>query len=85
MYNFEFFRDFCLARDTKIEVFEGAKSNLPDDQAHHAALAILDLVSHLTEKDLLIVLVSGTRNYLKYLGVGVLRIIFLMIKLTTLL
>ena len=61
MYKFEFFRDFCLARDTKIEVFEGAKSNLPDDQAHHAALAILDLVSHLTEKDLLIVLVSGTR------------------------
>ena len=48
-----------------IEVFGGgvAKDNLSDPEDHHAALAILDLVSHLTEKDLLIVLVSGTRNY----------------------
>ena len=48
-----------MAGNSKIEVYEGAKKNLPDAEAHHAALAVLDLVSHLHEKDLLIVLVSG--------------------------
>lgn len=51
--------DFCLPTDTKIEVYEGAKHNLPDPDAHHAALAILDLAKNLTDKDILVVLISG--------------------------
>lgn len=38
---------------------EGAKHNLPDDDAQRAAEGIKQLASELTEKDLLLVLISG--------------------------
>ena len=40
-------------------MFEGARNNLPDEDAHRAALAILDLVKDLTQDDLLIILIAG--------------------------
>ncbi|KAJ8370908.1 hypothetical protein SKAU_G00109360 [Synaphobranchus kaupii] len=48
-----------LGADTKIEVFEGAKHNLPDANAQKAAKRICELANALTESDLLLVLISG--------------------------
>ncbi|KAJ8257380.1 hypothetical protein GJAV_G00184980 [Gymnothorax javanicus] len=48
-----------LGADTRIEVFEGAKHNLPDADAQKAAKRIHELASGLTESDLLLVLISG--------------------------
>ncbi|XP_035237842.1 glycerate kinase isoform X2 [Anguilla anguilla] len=48
-----------LGADTRIEVFEGAKHNLPDANAQKAAKRIHELASALTESDLLLVLISG--------------------------
>ena len=39
-------------------MFEGARNNPPDEDAHSAALAILDLVKDLTQVDLLIILIT---------------------------
>nr|XP_023023245.1 glycerate kinase-like isoform X1 [Leptinotarsa decemlineata] len=44
---------------TKIQYVEGAKNNLPDENALRGAKMIQELVEGLTEADLLIVLVSG--------------------------
>ena len=54
-----YFSDFCVPASSKIEVFEGARDNLPDADAHHAALAVLDLAKNLHDTDILIVLISG--------------------------
>ncbi|XP_021371829.1 glycerate kinase-like isoform X2 [Mizuhopecten yessoensis] len=48
-----------LEPGSKITVYEGAKNNLPDKDAHQAAKAIWDLVKDSTKSDLLLVLVSG--------------------------
>ena len=44
---------------SKVKLMEGAKNNLPDDAALQAANQIAEMTSNLTDKDLLIVLVSG--------------------------
>ncbi|XP_038125293.1 glycerate kinase [Cyprinodon tularosa] len=48
-----------LKEDSRIKVMEGAKNNLPDDDSVRAAERIKQLASELTEKDLLLVLISG--------------------------
>ncbi|CAL8381499.1 unnamed protein product [Boreogadus saida] len=48
-----------LKDNSRIKVMEGAKHNLPDGDAQHAAQCIKQLASELTEKDLLLVLISG--------------------------
>ena len=51
-----------LKDNSRIKVMEGAKHNLPDGDAQHAAQCIKQLASELTEKDLLLVLISGRVN-----------------------
>ncbi|KAM7422792.1 hypothetical protein PAMA_010707 [Pampus argenteus] len=48
-----------LKENSRIKVMEGAKHNLPDTDAQKAAEGIAQLASELTEKDLLLVLISG--------------------------
>ncbi|XP_067443117.1 glycerate kinase [Thunnus thynnus] len=48
-----------LKENSRIKVMEGAKHNLPDADAQKAAEGIAQLASELTEKDLLLVLISG--------------------------
>ncbi|KAM6980210.1 glycerate kinase [Aplochiton taeniatus] len=53
-------KEQMLLKDgSRITVMEGAKHNLPDADAHKAAECIKQLASALTEKDLLLVLISG--------------------------
>lgn len=48
-----------LKDGSHITVMEGAKHNLPDADAQRAAECIKELVSTLTENDMLLVLISG--------------------------
>ncbi|TSM36144.1 Glycerate kinase [Bagarius yarrelli] len=52
-------RNMLLDPSSKIKVMEGAKHNLPDTDAQRSAESIRELASCLTEKDLLLVLISG--------------------------
>ncbi|KAL4226896.1 hypothetical protein ACF0H5_014874 [Mactra antiquata] len=49
----------CVSENSKITVYEGARDNMPDDNANKAAMAILDLIQSLNDNHLLIVLISG--------------------------
>lgn len=49
-----------LKPHSKIQVIEGAKNNLPDEEALKGAAAILELAKGLTADDLLLVLISGS-------------------------
>ncbi|XP_066520963.1 glycerate kinase [Hoplias malabaricus] len=51
--------NMLLGSSSRIKVMEGAKHNLPDSDAQRAAETIKELVSGLTERDLLLVLISG--------------------------
>ncbi|KAI4900619.1 hypothetical protein NFI96_011554 [Prochilodus magdalenae] len=51
--------NMMLGSSSRIKVMEGAKHNLPDLDAQRSAESIRDLVSTLTERDLLLVLISG--------------------------
>uniref|UniRef100_A0A3Q3ITJ5 Glycerate kinase n=1 Tax=Monopterus albus TaxID=43700 RepID=A0A3Q3ITJ5_MONAL len=58
--NSHFHHSHLLLKDNNcIKVIEGAKHNLPDANAQMAAEKIKHLASELTEKDLLLVLISG--------------------------
>ena len=59
----DIFSHLLVNRDSKIKVFEGAENNLPDQAAMDTALAIQRLAASLTEKDLLLVLISGKNHY----------------------
>ncbi|KAJ3602940.1 hypothetical protein NHX12_030684 [Muraenolepis orangiensis] len=52
-------RQMLLKDNSRIKVMEGAKHNLPDSDAQNAAECIKQFASELTEKDLLLVLISG--------------------------
>jgi glycerate kinase len=56
-----YFRDLCVKDSSKIKVYEGAENNLPDENAHSAAMAIEHLVQNLCEDDILLVLISGIK------------------------
>lgn len=51
-----------MKESSKIQVYEGAENNLPDENAHTAAMAIEHLVQNLGEDDVLIVLISGNEK-----------------------
>lgn len=65
-----FFRSMLLENNSKITVMEGAKHNLPDANAQRSAECIRELTSGLTEKDLLLVLISGNVTYPEIAGVS---------------
>lgn len=52
-------KDMQLRKNSVIEVYEGAKNNLPDANAEKTAKKIFEYVGRLTENDVLFVLISG--------------------------
>lgn len=51
--------DMRLHKNSVIEVYEGAKNNLPDADAEQTAKRIFEYVKRLTKNDVLFVLISG--------------------------
>lgn len=52
-------QDMQLHKNSVIEVYEGAKNNLPDTNAEETAKRIYEYAKRLTENDVLFVLISG--------------------------
>lgn len=52
-------QNLLVDSSSKIKAYEGAKDNMPDKEAHNTAIQIQKLVQQLTQKDLLLVLISG--------------------------
>uniref|UniRef100_A0A7N4PGE2 Glycerate kinase n=1 Tax=Sarcophilus harrisii TaxID=9305 RepID=A0A7N4PGE2_SARHA len=52
-------KEMLLMPHSHIQVFEGAKNNLPDRDSLQAAVAIQDMAEGLSADDLLLVLISG--------------------------
>lgn len=51
--------ELLLSENSVIEVMEGAKDNIPDEDALKASEKIMSLIKKLTQDDLLLVLISG--------------------------
>lgn len=52
-----------LGANSRIEVLEGARHNLPDADAQRAADRIRQIATELTESDILLVLISGQPHH----------------------
>ena len=64
--SFIFDSEHFLLLDSKIKVYEGALSNLPDEDSHKAALSIYNEAKQLKDNDIALVLISGKNtNFLK--------------------
>lgn len=48
-----------LSENSPITILEGAKNNLPDEKAQHAASKIKEVAESVGENDILLVLISG--------------------------
>ncbi|KAF2362344.1 MOFRL domain [Trinorchestia longiramus] len=46
-------------QSSKVQIYEGAENNLPDENANYAAQIIVSSIENLAERDLLITLISG--------------------------
>ena len=57
--NKELIEKSILSESSPIVILEGAKNNLPDEKAHHAASKIKEVTESVGEKDILLVLISG--------------------------
>ena len=57
--NKELIERSILGEDSPIVTLEGAKNNLPDERALHAASKIKEIAESVGEKDILLVLISG--------------------------
>ena len=60
--NFLIFSEWLPGPGWHIEVYEGSRANMPDDDAMRAAALIRDLVKTLDHNDLLFCCISGVLN-----------------------
>lgn len=53
------FRDLLPSSGSRVKIMEGAENNIPDEDAHRAAMEIHSLLEKLTEDDIVLALFSG--------------------------